>query len=137
MPEERQATLIEFSPDGTTLIGVNHEGAIYAWDTASGKLSHSLTSLNGRPINFIQFSPDGRWLAIPYEASNEVIRSDENQFIRLIDLSNPTNNKRIYLGHDYKHKLRGLSFSFDSQKLAISNRNETMVFDIEELNMDR
>ena len=128
---------LQFSPDGKTLVGADFVGNIYFWDGASGRLSQTMTLFDGRPAHFIKFSPDGRWLAIPYSEADENSWLGEFYYVSLIDLNDAENNQRIYLGNENKHRLDDLSFSFDSQKLAISNRDETMVFDIEKLNMDR
>ena len=138
LPENRMhITSLSFSPDGSILLGTNYDGTIFIWDTDTGELRPSFNPIEGRVSSPVKFSPDGRWLALPYFQVDEYATPDKNYFLLLIDLENQENNKRIYLGNERQHDLEDISFSFDSQKLAISNRDETMVFDIEKLNMDR
>src|SRR5262249_5605900 len=54
--------VLEFSPDGTTLVTGSREKTIRIWDVATCKQINVLTGSNGL-IRSLSFSPDGKLLA--------------------------------------------------------------------------
>jgi WD40 repeat protein len=54
---------LAFSPDGTTLAGIEGQGTVLLWDTASGKVRVTLKQDDQGRISALAFSPDGKTLA--------------------------------------------------------------------------
>lgn len=56
---------LQFSPDGTLLATAGWDGAVRLWNTETGEESHPIQSTFGQEVIFgVDFSPDGRWLAV-------------------------------------------------------------------------
>ncbi|GHD06542.1 hypothetical protein GCM10010313_24740 [Streptomyces violarus] len=52
-----------FSPDGTRLALVDHDGSVRIWNLSTGAL-HTAYSGHGEPVRTLAFAPDGRTLAV-------------------------------------------------------------------------
>jgi WD40 repeat protein len=101
---------ITFSPDGHTLAGACDNGAIYLWETATGKLRHTLGGQTEVLFTAVSYAPDGKTLA----SAGSVWVDDE---VKLWDLT--TGKERCTLPLR-KRGLHGLAFSPDGGTLALA-----------------
>ncbi|MGI5143981.1 NB-ARC domain-containing protein [Streptomyces sp. CA-106110] len=56
------AVTVAISPDGTWLATTSKDGTVRMWDTATGRMTRTLTGHTG-PVRAVAISPDGTWLA--------------------------------------------------------------------------
>lgn len=102
--ERRDASRLQFSPDGSTLASASVDGSIRLWDVHTGEMLQSFVGHYGS-VNDLVFSPNGDSLASA--GTDAVIR-----------LWNPATGERIrsLLGHT--EAIRSLSFSAEGGRLA-------------------
>ena len=55
-------TRCAWSPDGAIIATASNNNGVYLWDIQSLKLLHQLRGAQYATFDFVQFSPDGRWL---------------------------------------------------------------------------
>ncbi|MGI5518489.1 NB-ARC domain-containing protein [Streptomyces sp. CA-106131] len=56
------AVTVAISPDGTWLATTSKDGTVRMWDTATGRMTRTLTG-HTRAVGAVAISPDGTWLA--------------------------------------------------------------------------
>jgi WD40 repeat protein len=101
---------VTFSADGHTVAGACDDGAIYLWETARGKLRHTLRCDKKRPPWSVSFAPDGKTLA-------STGRGWAAEEVKLWDLA--TGKERCTLPMAVRG-LEGLAFSPDGRTLALA-----------------
>lgn len=72
---------VAFAPDGKSLATNGKDGRVDLWDSLTGQRLISLPGLQNK-ISSIEFSRDGRTLAVGFETTVGVYRADEKQSLR-------------------------------------------------------
>ncbi len=76
-----------FSPDGTRLALVGHDGSVRIWHLSTGAL-HTAYPGHGEPVRTLAFAPDGRTLAVAH------VRAGDEQ-VRLLDAATGRTQRTI------------------------------------------
>ncbi len=63
--------LLQFSPNGESLLALDNKGVLKFWEVAHGL--ELMTWHTTAPIRHFSLSPDGRWLALSYDKETEIV----------------------------------------------------------------
>lgn len=99
-----------FSPDGTTVAAGGEDKVAYLWDSTTGSLRWALVDFD-MPIYSMQFSPDGKTLAIGSSSDGRIVNSTTGKTI--IPLSG-------LIGETFD-----LTYNADGQLLATASNDAT------------
>jgi WD40 repeat protein len=112
--DHKTAVMVRFSLDGTLLAtaSVHPENLVRLWDTANGKLLHTLSG-HANSITGLNFSPDGTMLAT----------TSIDQTARLWDVKTGT-EKAVLRGHSAE--VSQVIFSPDGRRLVTQSLDDTM-----------
>ncbi|MDQ0753400.1 WD40 repeat protein/transcriptional regulator with XRE-family HTH domain [Streptomyces africanus] len=99
-----------FSPDGTRLALIGHDGSVRIWHLSTGAL-HTAYPGHGEPVRTPVFSPDGRTLAVVH------VRAGDEQ-VRLLDAATGRTQRTVKPG---ARMVLSLAFSPDGHTLATAS----------------
>jgi WD40 repeat protein len=119
LPAEVSVESVSVSPDGNLIAAICSDRVVRVWSIRSGELLRSLKEKGGQPG--VQFSGDGRLLAVSYE-----IIMYEKGTIEVFDLAswkvqNDLTSECMYCA---------LAFSRDSRRLASAGNSGASVWDL-------
>ncbi len=114
-------TCVAYSSDGRTLAGVDYQGQILLWDTASAKVRTTIKQEDRRRVASLAFAPDGRTLAAA--VGDRPGRDHEPGLIVLWDAA--TGQRRLVLtGHT--NAVLAVAFSPDGRLLASGSSDRSV-----------
>jgi RNA polymerase sigma factor (sigma-70 family) len=117
---------LAFTPDGRTLVGVDHrDGTVRLWDVAAGKEQRSFRALRDDEkkgsyrVWHAAVSPDGRTLAVAYQPAFTT-GFFQAVVVRLWDVAE---GKELHELTGHSHQVLDLAFSPDSRLLVTCSEN--------------
>ncbi len=120
------ALSIALNPDADMMASAGRDGKLMIWQRKSGALYKEITFEPGQHINYIEFSPNGKWLVAT--ATNYEERSEDNP--------NMTDDVYIFNAFSWQDTVRLESndaeravFSPDSKRLATTEFRNIMIRD--------
>jgi WD40 repeat protein len=124
---------IGFSPDEATIATIDGGKTLRLWEVATGKVRFRIPPNDGRCYRF-QFSPNGRYLALPMRGEAETdlpIQNGKNDLVRLYDLFTGR------IAHQFEGQggnVWGLAFSPDGKLFASGGTaGNVIVWDVNEI----
>lgn len=105
---------MSFSNDGKQLVTASQDGKIQNWDFDGKKLTD--LNIGNSKLNYARFSPNGKLL----------VTAEADGILRVWDISG---RKLAELG-SYDSNFQGVSFSYDSQRIAIKYLNEARIWEL-------
>ncbi len=120
---------VAFSPDNTLLASAASSGVVRLWDVATRTELLVLRAQPWQASNAIQFSPDGRWLAVGYSA-------DRQSILELWDVETSLETgigtlfTTLAVGNENLGELP-FAFSEDTRQLAMVGYNTIILWDID------
>lgn len=111
------ANLVQFSPDGQTLVSTNDRNEWQLWDVATGELLLTVAA-HAAAINALAFSPDGESLVTARVVSRQSDAAQEVNTVRVWNAD--TGDLRFEL--DYQTWVDTLAFSSDGRYLLTSGQ---------------
>lgn len=125
-----------FTPDGKWFVFFNGKDSLHVWDIGRRQVVRSIPWKH--PVSWSsEFTPDGRWLAIPWmPPADKKISSDPNADptdlpqprVTLIDLQNPKAEPVTFIApHGY---VGGFAIRPDGKQLAFGSRGCFHLFDL-------
>jgi RNA polymerase sigma factor (sigma-70 family) len=113
---------LTFSPDGQTLVTVDHQGAwVRTWDVATGKEQHTFQALRDGEkkgslyVARTALSPDGRTLAVAHHRADNTTLLFGQVVVRLWDLKT---DRELHELTGHINQVLDLAFSSDSRLLV-------------------
>jgi RNA polymerase sigma factor (sigma-70 family) len=118
---------VAFTPDGRTLVGVDHrDGGVRLWDVAAGKERATFQVVRKDETQKSYFawravlSPDGRTLAVSYQRADNTTAFFGEVAVRLWDVASGKERHEL-TGHT--NQVLDLAFSADSRLLVTCGEN--------------
>ncbi len=108
---------------GTLVATIDSDNVVRVWSTRSGELLQPLTD-GGHPPTDVEFSPDGRYLAVAYQ-----MVPNEKSVLRIFEVDSWKMEHEFFVPDVF-----ALAFSPDNRRLALSNI-VTQVWDAENSRM--
>ncbi|MBW4602357.1 MAG: hypothetical protein KME29_23025 [Calothrix sp. FI2-JRJ7] len=105
---------LSFSIDGKQLITVSQDGKIQSWNF-DGKILTDLNIGNSK-LNYARFSPNGK----------TIVTAEADGILRVWDIS----GRKLAELSSYDSNFKGVSFSYDSQRIAIRDLNEARIWEL-------
>jgi WD40 repeat protein len=112
----------KWSPDGEDVAILINDGRLYIWNLQNNnlRLIYKIENIESY-WKIMEWSPNGKRLAIGYSRGNHDYNEEEIGNILLLDL--PTNV--IIMNLEFETLIRDIGFSLDSSKMAIAKRDGT------------
>jgi WD40 repeat protein len=108
---------------GTVLATIDSDNVVRVWSTRSGELLQRLSD-GGHPPTDVEFSPDGRYLAVPYQ-----LVPNEKGVLRIFDVDSWKIEHEFVVPDVFT-----MAFSPDNRRLALSGM-VTQAWDVENSRM--
>ncbi len=117
---------VSFSPDGETIATASSDGTIILWskDAKDGEFRF-LKTLNGHSdrVNSVAFSPNGEMIASGSKDETVILWSRDGEKLKSIQVRSYANDGNY---DDGDYNVWSVSFSPDSQRIAIGSSNRTV-----------
>ena len=129
-----KVTSIAFSPDRTMLVSGSDDRSIRLWDVATGTLLHTLKSPNLFYVEDMEFSPDGKTVAVLVDLQDSNIylfdvetgeRVLNFTIFRLPPLGRRTPD---FLSTEHTRSVNDLTFSPDGKSIITTGYDDTVRF---------
>eukprot|EP00877_Chromochloris_zofingiensis_P008010 jgi/Chrzof1/3462/Cz12g26140.t1 len=115
-------TALDFNPDATLLVSSSFDGLMRIWDTHSGHCLRTLASdAQSTPVNFVCFSPNGRY----------ILEATLDSKLRLVNFENGKVAK-TYVGHKNEDYSSSMAFVSPIGPYVVSGSedNSVVVWDV-------
>jgi WD40 repeat protein/predicted Ser/Thr protein kinase/DNA-directed RNA polymerase subunit RPC12/RpoP len=117
-----RVTALAVSPDGRGMVSGSESGDVKLWLLPSRELINEAlfrsSALDGRSIDLLEYSPDGRYLAVLYSDPTAIPqRAWRHLAIINVDTGSVTSTSK------QRQQINGLTWSADGQRVLASQRN--------------
>jgi WD40 repeat protein len=102
---------VAFSPDGHRLLSASEDGTARIWNTADGKLEHTLSG-HGEAVNSAAYSPDGR----------RVVTAGADGTVRVWHVG----DGRSVIMHGHAGPVRSVAFNRDGDRVVSAGQDGTV-----------